>query len=68
MVRREVRVPEHHREAAPAAEQHELVKPLWEVSVPVEGFDAAKCLLDKSQFTDSELAFLATGLLDGISK
>jgi hypothetical protein len=43
-------------------------EPLWEIRVPVECFDAARCLLDKSQFTDAELAFLATGLLDSNSK
>ena len=43
-------------------------EPLWEISVPVESFDAARCLLEKSQFTDAELAFLATGVLDGKSK
>jgi hypothetical protein len=43
-------------------------EPLWEISVPVESFDAARCLLEKSQFTDAELAFLATGVLDGNSK
>jgi hypothetical protein len=40
-------------------------EPSWEISVPVEWFDAARCLLDKSRFTDAELAFLATGVLDG---
>jgi hypothetical protein len=41
-------------------------EPLWEISVPLEWFEAARCLLDKSQFTDAELAFLATGVLAGI--
>ncbi len=31
---------------------------LWEVSVPVESFDAALTLFAKSHFTDSELASL----------
>jgi hypothetical protein len=38
---------------------------LWEVSVPANRLEAARCLLAKSQLTDSELAFLATGVLDG---
>jgi hypothetical protein len=38
---------------------------LWEVHVPAEQLEAACCLLAQSQLTESELSYLATGVLDG---
>jgi hypothetical protein len=37
--------------------------PLWEVRVPADHLDAARCLLAQSQLSDPELTYLATGVL-----
>jgi hypothetical protein len=39
--------------------------PMWQVQVPSEQLDVALVLLQESRLTDSELNYLATGLLDG---
>jgi hypothetical protein len=40
---------------------------VWEVRVPLEMFERALELLAKSQYSDAELEFLATGQLSGAS-
>jgi hypothetical protein len=42
--------------------------PSWTVFVPVEQLESARNLFARSQFTDSELTFLATGELGGPAK
>jgi hypothetical protein len=37
---------------------------LWEVRVPIDQLEAARGLLNNSNFTDPELVFLSTGALD----
>jgi hypothetical protein len=37
---------------------------LWEVHVSPDQLEAACCLLAQSQLTESELSYLATGVLD----
>ena len=41
---------------------------VWEVWVPIAMLERAHQLLDQSRLTDTELAYLATGVLTGVDE